>query len=63
MRVVVDMDVCQSNAMCMVAAPEVFELRDDGVLHVLEANPPETLREKVEEAVRVCPTQAITIKD
>ena len=62
-RVNVDFDLCQSNALCMAAAPEVFEVRDDGYLYVLDENPPEELRAKVEEAVRVCPTQAITIED
>ena len=61
MKVVVDFDRCQSNALCMVAAPEVFEVRDDGFLYVLDENPGEDLRQKVEDAVRACPTQAITI--
>ena len=63
MRVVVDFDVCQSNALCMSAAPEVFEVRDDGYLYVLNENPPETLRAKLEEAAQLCPTQAITLQD
>lgn len=63
MRVVVDFDRCQSNGLCMAAAPEVFEVRDDGFLYVLDENPPEELREKVEEAVRVCPTQAISLEE
>ena len=29
MKVVVDFDRCQSNALCMSAAPEVFDVRDD----------------------------------
>lgn len=62
MRVVVDFNVCESNALCMAAAPEVFEVRDDDFLYVLDENPPEELRAKVEEAVRVCPKQAITIE-
>ncbi|HZU73451.1 MAG TPA: ferredoxin [Acidimicrobiales bacterium] len=61
MKVVVDFDVCQSNAVCMSIAPEVFEVRDDGFLYILAENPPEDLRPKVEEAARMCPTQAITI--
>ena len=63
MRVVVDYDKCQSNALCMSAAPEVFEVRDDGFLYILEESPPDALRSKVEEAVRVCPTQAISLED
>jgi ferredoxin len=62
MRVVVDFDLCESNALCMAAAPEVFEVRDDDFLYVLQDNPPESLRAKVQEAVRNCPKQAITLE-
>ena len=62
MRVVVDFDLCESNALCMAAAPEVFEVRDDDFLYILQENPPEELRAKVEEAVRRCPKQAISSK-
>lgn len=62
MRVVVDYDLCESNALCMAAAPEVFEVREDDFLYVLQDEPPETQRAAVEEAVRRCPKQAITIQ-
>lgn len=60
-RVVVDFDRCGSNAVCMAAAPEVFEVRDDDFLYVLQETPDDGLRPKVEDAVRQCPTQAISI--
>jgi ferredoxin len=63
MRVVVDYDLCESNALCMAAAPEVFEVRDDDLLYVLVENPPEHLREKVKAAERSCPKNAISIED
>ena len=63
MRVVVDYDLCESNALCMAAAPEVFEVRDDDFLYVLQENPPEELRSKVELAVQRCPKQAIKLED
>ena len=63
MRVVVDFDLCESNALCMAAAPEVFEVRDDDFLYVLDENPPESLRSKVELAVQRCPKQAIRLED
>jgi ferredoxin len=63
MRVVVDFDLCESNALCMDAAPEVFEVREDDFLYVLQENPDEALRAKVEQAARVCPKQAIKIED
>jgi ferredoxin len=58
----VDYDLCESNAICMGIVPEVFEVRDDDNLYVLQEEPPEELRAKVEEAVRRCPKQAITLE-
>ena len=52
MRVVVDFDLCESNAICMQIAPDVFEVRDDDFLYVLEENPGEDRRAVVEQAVR-----------
>lgn len=63
MKVVVNFDVCESNAVCMGIAPQVFEVRDDDLLYILDENPPEELRPKIEEAVRSCPKQAISIED
>lgn len=63
MRVVVDYDLCQSNALCMGAAPEVFEVREDGFMYVLDEHPGEGLRTKVEEAVRLCPTGALSLQE
>ncbi len=63
MKVVVDYDKCKSNAVCMGVAPEVFEVRDDGFLYLLTEEPPQELRPKLEEAVRTCPTQAISLAD
>jgi ferredoxin len=63
MRVVVDFDQCESNALCMGILPEVFEVRDDDFLYVLDENPSEELRDKLMEAVRSCPKNAISIED
>lgn len=63
MKVVVNYDLCESNAVCMGIVPEVFEVRDDDYLYVLQEEPPEELRDKVEEAARRCPKQAISIED
>jgi ferredoxin len=63
MRVVVDMDLCQSHGPCVEVAPEIFEIRPDGLLYLLDPAPPEGLRKKVEAAVRECPAGAITLED
>ncbi len=61
MKIVVDFDKCKSNAVCMGIAPDIFEVRDDNFLYVLQEEPSEEKRAVVEEAVRMCPTQAISL--
>lgn len=63
MHVTVDLAVCQGYAQCVQAVPEVFELREDERLHAVVVNPEpdESLRERLELAVQLCPMQAITI--
>ena len=61
MRVVVDRDLCESNAVCMGILPQVFEVGEDDVLEILDEHPPEELRDKVEQAVRMCPKQALSV--
>jgi ferredoxin len=61
MKVTVDYDLCASTGSCMQICPEVFEVRSDGYLYVLQEEPGEDLRTKVEEAAELCPTAAITV--
>ena len=62
MKVTVDYDVCASTGACMQVCPEVFEVRSDGYLYVLQEEPGEVLRDRVLEAAELCPTGAITIE-
>ncbi|MFD0775198.1 ferredoxin [Streptomonospora algeriensis] len=62
MRVNVDFDLCESNAVCMGVVPEVFEVSEDDFLYVLQEEPPQELRAEVEEAARMCPKQAIKVE-
>jgi ferredoxin len=69
MKVKVDFDLCEANAVCMDVAPEVFKVDDDDNLHILvkgsgddvSGEIPAALRDKVKEAVRLCPRQALSI--
>lgn len=61
MRVTVDYDLCTSVGTCTRICPEVFEIRRDGLLYLLQDEPPESLRDQVEEAVEMCPMAAISI--
>ena len=62
MKTVVDYDLCEANALCMEACPEVFRVEDDDTLTVLMDEIPEDLRAKMQDAERLCPRQAIRIE-
>ena len=62
MKVVVDQSIFNLHGLCVETAPEVFEMGNDGLLHVLDETPPEGVRAKVDKAVRECPTGAISIE-
>ena len=61
MKVRVDHDACEANAVCMGIAPEVFEVDDDDTMTVLDESPPETERSKVHAAVEACPVLALSL--
>ena len=63
MRIVVDYDLCESNAICMAMPPTCSRCGTYDLLHVLNEAPGEDRREKMEEAVQRCPKQAIAIED
>ena len=63
MKVVVDYDVCASTGACMQICPEVFEVRSDGYLYVLQEEPGSELDDKVRQAADLCPTGAITLSE
>ena len=62
MKVTVDFDVCASTGACMQVCPEVFEVRSDGYLYILQEEPGEELHEKVREAADMCSTAAISVE-
>lgn len=61
-KVVVDRDLCQNHGQCAFAAPEVFEINDEGILVILDEEPDESQRAACEDAADVCPVQAIVIE-
>jgi ferredoxin len=61
MKVVVDMNLCQSHGECVAVAPDVFELGEDDVLRWKE-DVDESRRTEMEEAVEVCPMMAIRLE-
>jgi ferredoxin len=61
MKVTVDPDLCEANALCVAAAPEVFDLTGDDVVDVLLPEPPTAMESAVVDAVTACPKQALRI--
>jgi ferredoxin len=63
-RVSADTSKCQAYGNCLLAAPDVFDLNDDNALvEILQEHPPEEMRPAVEEAVRSCPVEALTLHE
>lgn len=69
MKVKVDWDLCEANAVCMDIAPELFKVdEEDNFHHLLKGAADEISGEipaeheaKAQEAVRLCPRQALAI--
>jgi ferredoxin len=63
MRVEVDRDLCESNAVCVGIAPDVFELGDDELALVKVDAVPPGRDAQVREAVALCPKIALRLLD
>jgi ferredoxin len=61
MKVMVDTDLCEANAICVAQCPDVFRVNDDDTLTILVSEVPAASRVGVEEAVRLCPRQALKV--
>ena len=62
-KVEVDFGLCESNGVCMGIIPEVFHLDDEDMLHILQSEVTPETEERVRDAVRQCPRQAISIEE
>lgn len=62
-RVIVDRDRCEGNAVCLGIAPDIFDLDDDDYAVVkLDPIPPD--QEKLaEQAIAECPRAALIRQD
>nr|WP_145492652.1 MULTISPECIES: ferredoxin [Streptomyces] len=63
MRISIDFDKCCGAGQCVLAAPAVFDQRDeDGVVVLLDGDPPAGQAENVTQAAAVCPAAAIQVQ-
>jgi ferredoxin len=62
MRVELDEPKCVASGQCVIAAPDVFDQReDDGVAFLLTEEPEDAQLDGVREAAAVCPAAAIRL--
>jgi ferredoxin len=62
MKVSVDGDICQGHTLCHLAAPAIFQLRDeDGHAYVEDPTVPPELEEAARKALLTCPEGAISL--
>ena len=63
MKITVDRDRCVGSAYCQRIAPAIFDVGDDGIAVVLDADVTGPRAAAVREAEAECPSMAISIGD
>ncbi len=63
MKIVLDRSKCVGLGLCESVSPGHFEVQDDGTLLILKSVPDDSDLTGVEEAVRSCPTSALSLVD
>ena len=63
MRLLVDRNLCEANAICVGMAPDVFEIDDDDELVLVDDNVPESRLSELTQIALVCPVGALSITD
>ncbi|MDF3290529.1 MULTISPECIES: ferredoxin [Streptomyces] len=62
MRIRIDRGRCQGAGQCALHAPELFDQSDeDGMVVVLDDQPPPELRDKARLAEQLCPNSVIRV--
>jgi ferredoxin len=61
LKVSINQDACVGAGQCVLAAPEVFDQREeDGIVVLLAKEPGEALTAAVKKAAKLCPALAIS---
>ncbi|NDK88244.1 ferredoxin [Gordonia desulfuricans] len=63
MRIKADFELCESNAICVGMAPDVFDLDDDDYLVILQEEVPADRVEELRQVVASCPKSALSLEE
>lgn len=62
MKILIDRDRCEGHGQCVAAAPDVFDLDDDGIAIMKTSEPlTEDPAKQAAAAAEVCPVAALTL--
>ena len=63
MKITADRELCIQAGNCVMSADAVFDQDDDGVVVLLCDEVPDGELDRVREAVKLCPAQALRLVD
>lgn len=64
MKIVVDRDKCIGSGQCVMTDPTLFDQdEDDGLVILLQPEPPADHEAAAKDAAMICPSQAIWIEE
>ena len=63
-KIHIDEHKCVGAGQCVMASPDVFDQReDDGIVILLQQEPPDALIPSVRKAAKLCPALAIRLEE
>lgn len=63
MHVTVNTSICVGAGQCVLAAEDVFDQDDDGIVVLLDADPAAPQHAAARRAASLCPARAIAVSD
>lgn len=58
-----NVNTCEGYANCVIAASDVFDIDDNGVVTLIQTTVDESRRHEITEAVRSCPVAALWMEE
>lgn len=62
MKIIVDHERCEGHGLCEASAPEVYQLDDEGELHLLVEEVPDRLEDAASAGAWACPVAALRVE-
>jgi ferredoxin len=62
-EITVDIPACVGAGQCVLVAEELFDQDADGIVVLLDASPPDSLRATARRAAALCPARAIQVSE